>query len=240
MTGPMIQVEAKEAALQQEEKTKAIELWSENFAIETDEDFSQADRAVGRMNEIKKGIETSRDKICVPAYESWKEALAFFNPYVDRCVSGIKRTKKKMDAYREKKRLAAEAEERRQQAILDEERAKAQKEIDDAEAAAKAEADDAQAELLRQEAEQKQAALNMAPAVVEPIDAEPPATENTTTRKVWKFEIEDESLIPHEFRICKPDTGKIRDHMNDYHERANVPGVRFFQSDDTALVGRRR
>ena len=237
----MIEDKAREVALQQKEKTEAITLWSQTFKIQSDEDFQMADRAVGKMNEIKKGIEGSRDKICVPAHQAWKAGLAFFSPYIKTVDVGIRRTKTMMDGWRKHKRELAAVEERRRQDILDKERAAKQKEIDEAEAAAKAtQAEDAaQAELLRQEAKEKQRALDMSTDVVEAIEAEVPETENTTPRKVWKYEIEDESLIPHDFRICKPDAGKIRDHMNAYRERANVPGVRFFESEDTALVGRR-
>jgi hypothetical protein len=233
--------QAEKVAAKQAEQVDAVVIWSENFAVLTDAHFKQADRALGRMAEIKKDIETERDKIGVPARAAWKAALAFFNPFIDRVEKSMRRTKSQMDVYRKKIRDEAAEEERRRQEILDKERAAKQKEIDDAEAAAKAtQAEDAaQAELLRQEAKEKQRALDMATDVVEAIEAEVPETENTTPRKVWKYEIEDEGLIPHDFRKCEPDTGKIRKHMNEYRERANVPGVRFFEEEDTALVGRR-
>jgi hypothetical protein len=235
-------IEAEKVAEEQNHKALAIKTWSEGFQITTAEDYAKADKATGRMQEIKNEILAEQEKICVPQYQAWKAALAFFKKPLDVVETGLRVTKGKMSQYRALKRKEAEEREREEQRLLDEERKAAEAKIDaateklrEAQAAEDKEAEDK----ARAEAAEERQRLAETPEKVESMAVIVPKSENTTLRKVWKFRIVDEAKVPHEYRICKPDEAKIRKLMNDQKEKASVPGVEFYEDEDTAMKGKR-
>jgi len=55
----------------------------------------------------------------------------------------------------------------------------------------------------------------------------------TTTKMIWTYEIENESLVPREY--CSPDAGKIREAIN--RGIRDIPGVKIYQKPIVSTRG---
>ncbi len=66
----------------------------------------------------------------------------------------------------------------------------------------------------------------------EPVKLETRYVEKTisTIKKVWKFRIIDESLVPREF--CSPNESKIREYVNANKDAASITGVETYEELD--------
>jgi len=73
------------------------------------------------------------------------------------------------------------------------------------------------------------------PAVPEVAVARVPQVEGVTTRKVWAWHMEDESLLPREYLI--PDFKKIAGVVRAMGSLANIPGVRTYEDTIHAVSG---
>jgi|HubBroStandDraft_1064217.scaffolds.fasta_scaffold06463_15 hypothetical protein len=71
----------------------------------------------------------------------------------------------------------------------------------------------------------EQAAVMPAPVV--PIAPATPKQEGSVVKKTWKFAVDNEALVPIEYRTV--DESKIRKVVNALGDKASIPGVRVWQ-----------
>ena len=63
-----------------------------------------------------------------------------------------------------------------------------------------------------------------------------PDVKGTSYRKVWKFEVMDESKVPCDFHMV--DTVKLGQYARTFKEKSSVPGVRFYSEDKASFSKR--
>lgn len=136
----------------------------------------------------------------------------------------VKRTIAGYLAEEDRKRREAEAERARIEA---EARAEAEKKLRAVEKA-EAKGDIAKAEAIAQEA------VNTMAAKIEaaPVVPDAPIASGLSLRKVWKFRIIDEKLLPREYLV--PDEMKIGRVIRALKDEANIPGVSVYSEDDVS------
>lgn len=89
----------------------------------------------------------------------------------------------------------------------------------------------------RGDIEKAQAFEQRAATVVAPVAvSDAPKVEGTAIRKVWKFEVEDASLLPRNFLI--PDESAIGAVVRALKDRHNIPGVRAWAEETIGRTGR--
>lgn len=82
-----------------------------------------------------------------------------------------------------------------------------------------------------QEAHERQGHDVNAPVILERPDS---TIGNSMVKKVWTYEIIDETIIPRKFLAV--DTVKLRKYMLERKEEAEVPGVRFYQTEQVVVT----
>lgn len=181
-----------------------------------------------------------------------KEALEAALSYYERPMAAYKREEdRKRREAEEAARLEREKAEReaRERAAEEQRRlAEIQRQEEEARRAAEAAENPVAAFLARQKAEDLQAEVQaqteatvdaireiaLAPAAAAPVYVPKATAAGVATRKLWKFEIVDVSLIPREYLI--PDEKKIGELARTLQGKAALPGVRFF--DEIKIGGR--
>ncbi len=94
------------------------------------------------------------------------------------------------------------------------------------------------AELERQGESERAEAVIAAPVVAPPVVLAPttPKVSGISTRKVWKFRIVDQNIIPRNYMI--PDEKALGSLARSLQERASVPGVEFYADETMSASGR--
>lgn len=189
---------------------------AKGLVITTSQDFSLADMYLSRNRSMQKAWEEFTRPNCDAAHTAWKAAIAVR----DRVLNPLKEwelsIKDKMKVWKHEQdriRLDAERkanEEARLQAALDAERA----------------GENGHADALLNET------AMVAPVILPPVT---PAGTKATFRKVWKYVINDEKLVPDEYKLI--DTAKIGQVVRALGAGAKIPGVTVYAEDQVA--GRR-
>ena len=196
------------------------------IAVNTNEELSRATLCIKNIKAMQNKVKASYDGIIEKAHQSHKEAIAqrdkFLNPLKTletKFKDAILVFSKKMEAEQAERIRKANAEmarvaEEKKQKLLDE-----AKKTDDA--------------WDKEELQEK------AQAIV-PVTCDAPGKaieqEGLSIRKTWKWEVEDENLVPRGFltinesalnSACKQEAWRI----------AGIPGVRFFQVESASVRG---
>jgi hypothetical protein len=79
------------------------------------------------------------------------------------------------------------------------------------------------AEVLREQAQTM-------PAPIIPVMPATAKQEGSVLKKSWKFVVENEAIVPHEYFTLDP--AKVRKVVNALGDKANIPGVRIWQEED--------
>lgn len=175
-----------------------------------------------RVKAILKQIAETFDGPIADAHTAHKSMLAAKKKHADPLAAAERTVKNKMvtwkraeEARQAEKRRKLEAEERRREEerrLAEAERLEAQGRNDEAEAVIEA------------------------PVVTPPVVMAPaaPKVAGVSTRKVWKFEIVDVSLIPRQYMM--PNERAIRSAVQTLGKAATIPGVRAYQDDVMAVA----
>ena len=206
-------------------ETQAIVDKSENFALEIQtfkvidqEDYSTAGNYLRDIKGATKQLNDLRKSMTAPLDESKKRIMEFFRKPLDILSKAEGALKCGMLTYQQEQ----ERKRREEEARLQE---KARKEAERLAARAeKAEANGniEKAETLRQEAQEKEM---LTPVVASPVEK----VAGISTKKVWKFEIVNEDLIPREYMIA--DEARIGKVVRATAGTLTIPGVRIYAED---------
>jgi hypothetical protein len=226
---------------------------AKSLVVATSADYVNAGEELKRLAAREKQIEGMRVQMKAPALETCRRIDEFFRQPLRMLADSKAAIKKALGTYdaeqrrlrEEAERVAAEAaraERARQEAEAAkiEEAARLEREEEEAkareiEAAGQAEL----AEVLRNKAKEEEAvkraradALRQAAAsipVAPVVHVEQPAVEGISSRKVWKFLIEDASLLPREFTM--PNETAIGGVVRAMKDKTNIPGVIVYAED---------
>ena len=194
--------------------------------VNSNDDLGRATACIKGIKGMQEKVKESFDPICLKAHQAHKEALAQREKYLmplqlleKKFKDAILVFSKKMEAEQAERIRKANAEmarvaEEKKQKLLDE-----AKKTDDA--------------WDKEELQEKAAAV-----VAVTCDAPGKAIEQEglSIRKTWKWEVEDENLVPRGFltinesalnSACKQEAWRI----------AGIPGVRFFQVESASVRG---
>lgn len=258
----LVPQEAQAQAQAAEREANEVLTIAKGIVVTTPEEFQAAGAQFAAIKTKLKALEDQRVAITGPMnaalkavndlFRRPKEALEAAASYYERPMAAYKREEERKRreaeeaARREREKAEREARERaaEEQRRLDEIR----RQEEEARRAAEAAESPVAAFLAKQKVDQIQAQAEeqiqattdairevaLAPAAV-PVDFVPKATAaGVATRKLWKFEIVDASLIPREYLI--PDEKKIGELARTLQGKAALPGVRFF--DEIKIGGR--
>lgn len=258
----LVPQEAQAQAQAAEREANEVLTIAKGIVVTTPEEFQVAGAQFAAIKSKLKALEDQRVAITGPMnaalkavndlFRRPKEALEAALSYYERPMAAYKREEERKRreaedaARREREKAEREARERaaEEQRRLDEIR----RQEEEARRAAEAAESPVAAFLAKQKVDQLQAQAKeqiqattdairevaLAPAAV-PGDFVPKATAaGVATRKLWKFEIVDASLIPREYLI--PDEKKIGELARTLQGKAALPGVRFF--DEIKIGGR--
>jgi len=67
------------------------------------------------------------------------------------------------------------------------------------------------------------------------LQKEVPKVEGQSYRKIWKYTIVDETLVPRKF--CSPDKSKINAHVKSYKGQSDILGVAVYSKTSIATIG---
>ena len=194
--------------------------------VNSNDDLGRATACIKGIKGMQEKVKESFDPICLKAHQAHKEALAQREKYLmplqlleKKFKDAILVFSKKMEAEQAERIRKANAEMAR---VAEE---KKQKLLDEAK-----KTDDAWDKVELQEKAQ---------AIV-PVTCDAPGKaieqEGLSIRKTWKWEVEDENLVPRGFltinesalnSACKQEAWRI----------AGIPGVRFFQVESASVRG---
>lgn len=183
------------------ETTKLLE-YSNKLVIKGLEDKKAATNDLIIMGELSKKIEVMKKQWLGPIDEHRKAVFAMFQQVSEPLAQAVRQTKAAMLSFdQEQERIRRE-----QEAINREKQALAERE----------------------------AAVSGKP--VEPVELVEVAPEVSTTTRTdlgsvsqrdnWKYQVEDFAALPDEFKL--PDTVMLNSIAKKYHDKKQVPGVRFY------------
>ena len=194
--------------------------------VNSNDDLGRATACIKGIKGMQEKVKESFDPICLKAHQAHKEALAQREKHLmplqlleKKFKDAILVFSKKMEAEQAQRikeaneRMAKEAEEKKQKLLAE----------------AKETTDAWDKEELQEKAQ----------AIV-PVTCDAPGKaieqEGLSIRKTWKWEVEDENLVPRGFltinesalnSACKQEAWRI----------AGIPGVRFFQVESASVRG---
>jgi len=187
---------------------------AESVQVQDTETMEQASELAAQTRQIKKAIESARKRYVENPNQFVKNVNSIAKKYTNKFDEMERGLKKKIAAYQDELERKRKEEERRRQ---EEERKRRE-----AEEQAKAKGEEPQPEPAPQEEPEPQ--------------PEPPRSVQTDygktfTKKVWTFEVQDESQVPREYLVV--DQKKIRQAVKDGVRE--IPGVSIYQETQTNI-----
>jgi hypothetical protein len=199
---------------------KSLTKQSENYAITDEDSFIASWSLIERHDDAIARIGEWFNPFVEGLYKLHKMAIALRGQFLDPIVAskkfllGERMKYHNLQARKKQEEADRAAEILRKQNVKDlEKEAKKQEKLGDTETAA----------VLREQAK-------TLPAPVVPVAAPTPKQEGSVIKKSWKFSIENEKLVPHEYFTL--DEAKVRRVVNALGDKANIPGVRVWQHVD--------
>lgn len=218
--GALVEIhKAKSSSL--EERVQAVERYAKSVTVANDDDFDLAALVLTNLKRWEKEAKEFMGPVVKAAHDAHKEAKAKENALVMPLRNALIMIGEVMGKYQE----ACERERVAQQAAM---QAAEQEELD-------TETLDRATQLEEQglKAEAK-AVLAAAPKAQVKLPSYAAKAKGTQTRRTWKFEIVDASLIPREYLV--PDEKKIGAVVRALKDSACIYGVRVYS--ETAVSAR--
>ena len=197
------------------------------FQIKAQPDYDEAGELLKKIKVKAAEIEELQKGITRPLNEALKRARDLFRrplDYLERAENSLRKVRLIWQNDQEAKRLEAESKLRE---LARKEEEKKRKALEVRIEKAEEKGDTEKAELLRE----KQAEV-FVPAPI--VESQVQKTEGIGIRKMWKFRIADESLIPREYLI--PDSVKIGKMVRASGGTVKIAGVEVF-SEDVEMIG---
>jgi hypothetical protein len=214
-TQPELKPEAKQLIAH----TDAILAEAETYKVATAQQFADAGDVLKRIKSHQKKLDESESDITRPINAGLKAVRDLFRGPKERAARAESLVKRAMIAFSDEQERIRRVE----QAKADE---LARKERERIEAQAKKAAESGKTE--KAEALEQRAATVVAPI----IQREPPKVSGVNFRETWKFEVENEELVPREY--LSVDEKKIRAVVNALKGGTQIPGVRVYSEKNLA------
>lgn len=205
------------AAEKIQQDATALAAQANAVVIRDDASYSAAGELLKGFKTLAKRIDETFDPIVKAAHAAWKKAGEQKKKFAGPVEDAERIVKAKISTYvREQEEI-----QRAERARLMEEQRKVEEErrLQEAIALENSGASDQAEEVL---------ATPVAPAPIV-MPRATPKVEGVSTRKVWRFEIENVALIPREYMV--PDETKIGGYVRAMKEQAAIPGVRVYAED---------
>lgn len=210
-----------------EELGKIVELvgTAESLTITTDDEYTAADELLGTLKASLKAADERRVVIKAPYLDATRAIDGGFKPVKEAYDRGEQAIKRGMVQFRQRR----EQEAREREAKLRDQEEKARQRLLARAETAEGKGQEEKADQLREQA------ASMPVAQVAPVI---PKT-GTSYRKVWKFEIVDETAVVDAFKV--PDRTAIQKIVEAQGDRAvrTVGGIRVWQEEVAVARGRR-
>lgn len=191
-----------------------------SFEIADDLDNCCAGEVLRQIKTVLKEVDERFDKPIKDAHATHKSILALKKDITTPLIQSEAIYKRKMGDYRMEQEHKAREEADRLRKI-EQEKAEAAK----IEQAAKLESEGHNEEAQR---------VIESPVIVQaPIVRVPPKVEGVSTRKVWKYRIVDEIMIPRQF--MEPDLKAIGSFARSMGAKAKIEGVEFYEDTSVAV-----
>lgn len=206
------------------DRSESLALQLQTYKVTCQDEYNTAGEHLKSVKNATKQLDDLRMSMTKPLDESKKRIMDFFRKPQDILTVAEGALKRSMLAYQQEQ----ERKRREEEARLQE---KARREAE--RLAARAEKADAngnaeKAAILRQEAQEKEMAAPVVESRVEKVAG-------VSTKKVWKFEIINEDLIPREYMT--PDEARIGKVVRATTGTMQIPGVRIYSEDTLAARG---
>lgn len=216
-------------ALKQE--ALALSRRAEAIEITSPESYELAATTVLAISRMREALETTYRKGIKEKHELWKAELAVLNYYDAPLESDARRLKSGMAQFHQREEARAREEARQLQAEQDK-----QAEEEAAARAQELQIADAVAAEERGEPEIATVIMNSKPLPVAPMYRAPVQVMSAAPRKTagssyvprWVGEITNAALIPRKYLI--PDDKAIQNEAKTLQDRAEIPGVRFYDA----------
>lgn len=196
-----------------------LAVYAGGFKVATPEQYSVAGLDLTRIKAARKRLDDIRTGITRPMDAAKKAVLDFFRAPGDKLDQAERLIKRAMITFDEEQERIRQEEQRRADEA-------ARKERDRLDAQAKKAAESGKPEKAAQL--EQRAATVVAPV----IQREPPKVTGISTREAWKFEVENEMLVPREYLIV--DESKIRKVVGALKGDTRIPGVRVWPEKQIA------
>lgn len=214
----------------QSDEVKALDTRSQELAesyddytVSSPEEYSAGADHLRTIKTFQKEVEDQRKLITQPLVAAQRNANAFFKPFAERLANAERRVKRALVNWKNKQDQIARDEQRKR----DEEARKKREEAERKAREAREKGRHSRAQQL-----EETAAQTVAPIVT----SEAPKTEGISVRKVTKFRITDESLIPRKYMDVNE--SKIRKVVQALGMEAEIPGIEIFQENEMAARSR--
>lgn len=200
----------------------------QGMVVKNNETFLSAGNELKTIKGKLSEIETLRKSMTKPLDMARKAIMEFFRVPQERLEKAEGTIKRAMLTYQQECEAVRLKEEARIQELARKEEARKKAALDARADKAAAKGDLQKAEELRQ---QKEEVFVPVPVVASSVAK----VEGVATKKVWKFRIVDEHLVPRDYMI--PDLTKIGGVVRATRGTLNIPGVEAF-AEETLSAGR--
>lgn len=200
--------------------------------VETDAQVEEAGKVAGEAARYVESLERQRKEFVDPLNAHVRTINSRFKAVTEPLDAAVRIVKDKIGRYWEAKRIAAEAEARRQQKVLDDQR-RAQEEAARVELERQRKAAEKAAEEGRVYQARKPVPVVPTAPVPQVVAAPQQKTFGGTTqvRMRWTFEVVELSAVPVEY--VEVVGAKVRRAIAD--GKREIPGLRIFQTPDVAV-----
>jgi hypothetical protein len=208
-------------------ETNDVEARAAGIIIICEDQYLDAAEFLKGVDATSKRIDSLRVSLTKPLDESKKRIMNLFRGPLDRLAQAKQATKDSMLAFRreqaEAARIAHEAAERERLRLIAEAEAAKQAEID---------ALMESGEILEAEAVAEVVVVVPPP----PPPPEPVKAQGIAVRKLWRFRVVDESLVPRAYLLVNE--RMLADLATSLKHEASVPGVEFYFEESIGRTGR--
>ena len=201
-------------------ESTALAVKANSFTITTDDQYVEAMSFAKFIKESIKKVEKAFDPIIKQAHKTWKAAIAQKGQYIAPREAALKILDSKGRAFRIEQEKIRQEEQRKAQELANKE-AERQRKL----------AEKAQARGDEKKAQEFTAKAEEVAAITPVIASKVSKIEGVAIRKIWKFRIVDDRLLPREW--LTPDMNKIGATVRATKGTLRIPGIEIYQEDSS-------
>jgi len=194
----------------------------QDFKVTTQEQYTTAGDYLRSIKQSSKKLEDLRVSLTRPLDDSKKRIMDLFRTPLEKLIQAELTLKRGMLGYQQEQERKRREEEDRLQEIARKEAERLSRRADKAEDKGNI----AKAEELRLKSQET---ASITPFVAPTIQK----AEGTSTKKIWKYEIINEDLIPRKY--LTPDLLQIGKEVRACGETLTIPGIRIFSEETLSI-----